>query len=171
MPNWIEATLAFLKKQISLRFAMFWLLSWMVLLLFIPADWAEFIDSGISKWSIPYVGTAIFLIPVSFFVSLLVKKLYHYFFSISEEKQDIKNINKAKKILRGLSTEEWQIINYIFEKGSTEYMADCSMASICNLVDKKIIYGLGGRSPSSHTYYLYDLYEDAIVKIVAESNR
>lgn len=148
---------------------MFWVLSWMVLLIFIPSDWAEFIDSGIQKWNVPYIGTAIFLIPVSFFISLLTKNFYHYFFFISEEKQDIKNINKARKILKNLSTEEQQIIKYIFENGDTDGIEKCSMASICNLADKKIIYGIGRGSRYTQTYYLYDTYEEALVKIVAEN--
>lgn len=166
MPNWIEAVLAFFKKQISLRFAMFWFLSWVVLLLFIPASWAEFIDSGIGKWNIPYVGTAIFLIPISFFVSQLAKKLYYYFFSVSKEKQKIKNINKAIKELLELPYEEQTIVNYIFKNGSTDRMKDCSMAAICNLIDKKIIYR---GSYYSRAYHLKNVYEDALIKIIAEN--
>lgn len=145
---------------------MFWLLSWMILLLFIPANWAEFIDSGIGKWDIPYIGTAIFLIPASFFVSLLVKRLYYYFFSVSKEKQEIKNINKATKELQKLSYEEQAIVNYIFKNGSTIRMGECSMASICSLVDKNIIYR---GSPYSQAYHLKNIYERAFVKVIAES--
>lgn len=171
MPSWIEAMLTFLKKQISLRFAMFWFLSWMLLLLFIPSVWTEFIDSGIGKWSVPYIGSAIFLIPVSFFISLITKSIYNYFFSVSEEKKDKRKLINAKKILHSLNDEESEVVRYIFENGSTDYMQGCSMTTICRLTEKNIIYGIGGMSPSSHTYYLYELYEKAIISIVAANNQ
>ncbi|NBN36586.1 MULTISPECIES: super-infection exclusion protein B [Proteus] len=171
MPNWIEAVLAFLKKQISLRFAMFWFLSWMALLLFIPSGWAEFIDNGIGKWNVPYIGTAIFMIPVSFFISLVAKNLYEFSLSFLDKIKEKKHSTKAIKTLSELTEKEWEIINYIFKEGSTEYIDGCHISDIFKLVNKRIIYGVGYGSPLSRIYYLEKLYEEAFIKIIAKNNQ
>ncbi len=149
---------------------MFWLLSWMVLLLFIPSGWAEFIDNGIGKWNVPYIGTAIFMIPVSFFISLIAKNLYELLFSLLEKRKEKNHSTKAIKILNELTEKEKEIVNYIFQEGSTAYMDDCPISDIFKLLNKGIIYGIGGDSPLSRTYYLKELYEEALIKIIAKNN-
>ena len=168
MPSWIEAALAFLKKQISLRFTMFWFLSWMVLLLFIPSRWAEFIDSGIGKWNVPYIGTAIFLIPISFFISLMIKSSCYYLAFVSEAVKDKRKAIDAKNKLLYVTEEESLIIKYIFENGSSDYMPNYTVAALFRLTEKGIIYGVGGDSPLSRTYYLNMEYENALIRIIAE---
>lgn len=149
---------------------MFWFLSWMVLLLFIPADWAEFIDSGISKWNIPYVGTAIFLIPVSFFISSLIR----WFMHISGESGGyLKNklrIHRARNILLyELTDEEQSIVSYIASYGSSAGMDDCMRVSIMNLIDKGIIYERSGFYNT--TFYLSSFYEPLVKKLIIEFSK
>ncbi|MBW5406189.1 super-infection exclusion protein B [Morganella morganii] len=168
MPSWIEAVLAFLKKQISLRFAMFWFLSWMVLLLFIPSGWAEFIDSGIGKWGVPYIGTAIFLIPISFFISLMIKNTCYYLSLVSEAVKDKKQAHNVREALFSLNDEEADVIKYIFENGNSDYMDNCTATTLFSLVEKGIIYSSGHGSPLSRTYYLNKKYENAFIRIISE---
>ncbi|EMH0746745.1 superinfection exclusion B family protein [Proteus mirabilis] len=170
MPNWIEAVFTYLKKQTSLRFIMFWFLSWMAILLFIPSGWAEFIDNGIGKWNVPYIGTAIFMVPVSFFISLVAKNLYESSLSFLEKTKEKKQLTRAIKVLNGLTEKEMEIVNYIFQNGSSEYIANCPISDIFKLVNKGVIHGIGYDSPLSRTYYLEGLYEEAMIKIIAKNN-
>ncbi|WP_204321173.1 hypothetical protein, partial [Proteus mirabilis] len=73
MPNWIEAVIAYLKQNTSLRFNMFWLLSWFALLIFTPIGYIEFINSKLLQWDNPYIVSSLFFVPVSYFISYFVK--------------------------------------------------------------------------------------------------
>lgn len=132
---------------------MFWLVSWVFLLLITPISWTEFINSGLAAHNVPYIGSNIFLAALAFFVAQFAKYLWYRAHSFCAETKQKNNLKKAIEKLHKLTEEEKNIVIYIFQNGSTEYMDEVPVSSICSLVNNKIIYSYDS-NPTNPIYAL-----------------
>lgn len=169
MPNWIEAVIAYLKNQVSLRFAMVWLFTWLLLLFLIPDSVADFISGKINFFNIPYFGVILTLIPVSFFISDFFKWLYS---SLRNAYRNIKESLKFKETkieIQSLPEKEKEIILCLIDGNDIDDFADDEYGiHIHSLMSKGIIH-------EHHDIYItkYKLdhyYRKAIISLLVETH-
>ena len=75
MPNWVEAVIAYLKKQVSLRFTMVWLLYLVALWVLLPESFFGFINAKPIIGSVNNINAILFIIPASFLLSDVTKRI------------------------------------------------------------------------------------------------
>lgn len=71
MPNWIEAVIAYLKQNTSLRFNMFWLVSFVLILAFMPKSFIQLMNANITGNEYPNIIPILFSIGASYFFHIL----------------------------------------------------------------------------------------------------
>ncbi|HDL8497031.1 TPA: super-infection exclusion protein B [Yersinia enterocolitica] len=166
MQSWIEAAVAYLKQYTTLRFNMIWLFAWLTLLLIIPSEWRSFIDSKIGLFDISYTGTLIFLVPVSFFISLFIQWLAITSNNLFHSIQSKIKVNKAEKVILNLSEEEKALIVDIIDNGS--YISDGDAnETLMSLVYKEVIYSC--QNTYSSEYKLTDFYNNVAVGLMVRT--
>ncbi|EAB8791437.1 super-infection exclusion protein B [Morganella morganii] len=169
MPSWIEAVLAFLKKQISLRFAMFWFLSWMVLLLFTPSGWSEFIDSGLAARGVPYIGANAFLAAAAYFIGSFVKWLHPHLRDYVNYIKGERHFSNAKKEIQSLPDEEKEIILEMIdhENNSGHVFNEEDNIYLLSLLDKGIVRVVF--DPYVTKYDMDGYYKQAAISLMVET--
>ena len=146
MPNWIEAALAYLKQNTSLRFNMFWLLSWFALLIFVPTQYIDFINLKFLKWDNPYIASGICFVPISYFISYFLKLLMT---AISNEFGKIREVSGFKKrtnIISSLNKKELIVIFIYAEIGLDNSLAFDALRDeeIVTLVNQGVLFPIKG---------------------------
>lgn len=141
MPNWIEAALAYLKQNTSLRFNMFWLVSFVLILAFMPKSFIQLMNANITGNEYPNIIPILFSIGASYFFSYFIKqlsKLMKYSCSVFSSKVSY-CINKKKISL--LNEKEIMIITIFAALGLTERMKYDSLKNpeVLSLFKKGII--------------------------------
>ncbi|GHC04205.1 super-infection exclusion protein B [Providencia stuartii] len=169
MPNWIEAVIAYLKQNTSLRFNMVWLFTWLLLLFLIPDSVVNFINGKINFFNIPYIGVILTLIPVSFFISDFLKWLYSVLRRTYKNTNESLKFKRAKKEIQSLSEKEKEIILYLIDGDDIDDFADdeCGI-HVHSLMAKGIIR-------EHHDIYMtkYKLdhyYRKAIISLLVEEH-
>lgn len=169
MPNWIEAVIAYLKQNTSLRFNMVWLFTWLLLLFLIPDSVVNFINGKINFFNIPYIGVILTLIPVSFFISDFLKWLYSVLRRIYKNTNESLKFKRAKKEIQSLPDEEKEIIlemidyqnknGHIFNEEDNIYLL--------SLLDKGIVRVVFDRYATK--YDMDGYYKQAAISLMVDT--
>lgn len=146
MPNWIEAVIAYLKQNTSLRFNMFWLLSWFALLIFTPIGYIEFINSKLLQWDNPYIVSSLFFVPVSYFISYFVKLFIKLCIYLNRALTQVRLNKKKKNNINNVTDKEASIIAIFAEIGLDSELSFDSMneEGVIELFNKGIIEPIKG---------------------------
>ncbi|MBQ0693635.1 super-infection exclusion protein B [Providencia stuartii] len=142
MPNWIEAALAYLKQNTSLRFNMFWLVSFVVLLVFMPKEFIDFLNSGLSGDGYQNLLPILFSIGVSFFISYFIRVGARWINKLYQLTVDPILIRKRKKIILSLDDQDLMYLLLIFSQnqertfrwGINENISSLCKAGILKLI-------------------------------------
>lgn len=145
---------------------MVWLFAWLTLLLIIPSEWRSFIDSRLGFFDISYIGTLIFLVPVSFFISLFLQWVAAKLINLFHRVQSKIKTHKAEKLILSLSEEEKDLIVDIVDNG-TYIPSDDASDPVMNLLHKEVIYSCQNKFSSE--YKLTDLYKKVVVGMMVRT--
>lgn len=144
MPNWIEAVIAYLKNQVSLRFAMVWLLYLVALWVLLPESFFEFINAKPIIGSVNNINAILSIIPVSFLLSDATKRVYKLTFGIIEpiKEKAIKreNQNKISSVISNLSEDEKGYLAMFIDTGKEFLGGKRNDPVINSLLDKDILH-------------------------------
>lgn len=170
MPNWIEAALAYLKQNTSLRFNMVWLFTWLLLLFLIPDSVVNFINGKINFFNIPYIGVILTLIPVSFFISDFLKWLWSSLIGMHRNIKESLKFRRTKIEIQSLSEREKEIILRLINGDDIDDFAnDEDDIYMHSLIYKGIIHE---HHDTYITKYKLDCYyRKAIISLLVEAHK
>lgn len=155
MPNWIEAVIAYLKNQVSLRFTMVWLLYLVSLWLFLPESFFDFLNAKPIFGSVNNINAVLFIIPVSFFLSDITKRIYLLTFGIinSVKLKSIKrnNQHKISFVISSLSEDEKDYLAMFIDTGKEFLGGKRNDPVINSLLDKDILHDSSKHLSMRHT--------------------
>ncbi|MGO2337454.1 super-infection exclusion protein B [Providencia sp.] len=146
MPNWIEAALAYLKLNTSLRFNMFWLVSFVLILAYMPNSFIELLNANLKGNEYPNILPILFSIGVSFFISYFIKQICRvlsYFYHLMKSKM---SNSKYKIKVSRLNEKEIMVIAIFAALGLTTKMKYDSLKNpeILSLIKKGVIRPVKG---------------------------
>ncbi|HGM9967514.1 TPA: super-infection exclusion protein B [Proteus mirabilis] len=169
MPNWIEAVIAYLKQNTSLRFNMVWLFTWLLLLLFVPDSVSHFVNGKIHFFNIPYVGVTLILIPVSFFISYFLKWLWSSLIGMPRNIKESLKFRRTKIEIQSLSEREKEIILCLIDGDDIDdFENDEDGIYVYSLMCKGIIHEYHDTYITK--YKLDSYYRNAIVRLLVEAH-
>lgn len=120
---------------------MFWLFAWLLLLLLFPDSASHFVNDRIHFFDIPYVGVALILFPVSFFISYFLKRLWSSLIGMCRNIKGALKFRRAKKEIQSLTEKEKEIIKCLFDGDDIgDFANDEDGIYIHSLISKSIIH-------------------------------